>query len=298
MEMMEYSTRWGKKYHFDNVYRPLYPLTLVKLYQAGEIIAGDNFLIPEHIQSCAEISYVVSGEGDFCTDDQVFHAKEGDIHVISPGKRHRILTGSHNLRMTYIGFYFYEDGRAAELEDFYLNAPMHMKNERLRIKAAFEQLLTEIYLFQYRNTEMIDAYITQILIQVYRLFRLDQGRGEQSMVEETRMKRIVGNIVFQSLRYIDEHIAQIESARQVADALGYHPAYISRVFREKTGMTIAQYLASKKTEMAKAMLAEGLSVSDTAQKLGYATPQSFCKMFRRSANCTPSEYKKRHMPQK
>ena len=47
---------------------------------------GVEFIyIAEGAQECAEISYVVSGCCDFYTDGEVSHAREGDVHVISPG---------------------------------------------------------------------------------------------------------------------------------------------------------------------------------------------------------------------
>ncbi len=294
MEAKEYSTTLGKRYHFDNVYHPYMQLSKVQLVQAGELIVGDGYLIPEHVQVCMEISYVVSGHCDFYTDSQVFHAKAGDIHVISQGKRHQIVAGSgDNLRMAYVGFLFQEEaGEAlAELKQFFENPPLQLKNEQNQIKALFEKILTELYISMPYGKEVIDSCMNQILVQVFRSFSTEGFKESPRIVEEARMNRIVGHTIVQALRYIDSNIMQITSISQVAEQLKYNPAYLSRIFHEKTGITMSEYIAQKKIEIAKSLLASGKGVGETAQVLGYASSQSFCKMFRRYTKSSPSVYR-------
>ena len=267
---------------------------MVKLFQAGEIIAGDGYEIQEHTQACSEISYIVSGECDIYTDQRIFHAKEGDIHVICPGKHHKILAGSSNFRMAYIGFYFHEKENAAPttaLETFFTTAPTELKNDRVQLKAAFEHLLTEIYISRDYHKEVVDACITQILVYVFRIFRYGENQSCQRLSDEVRQERIVGHTVFKALRYIDADPLAIQSVSQVAKELKYNAAYLSKIFHEKMGMTISDYITGKKIDTAAQLLAEGVSISETAQRLGYATSQSFCKMLRKHTGKTPSEFR-------
>lgn len=297
MNTQKYPSQWGRRYHFDNVYNPCLSLSMVELYQAGEIIAGDGYEIPEHTQECAEISYVVSGCCDFYTDGQVFHAREGDVHVISPGRRHRIVADStENLRMAYIGFYLHEeeaDPARQALNAFYEDAPCQLRCDRNHLKAAVEQLLTEIYVSKDYSREVVDACITQILITVWRLFRYGPEESGQRVSDEARMERIVGHTVLRALRYIDTNIGQIENVSQVAGQLRYNATYLSKVFRERMGITMSEYIAGKRIEEAKKLLHDGVSVSKTAQRLGYASSQSFCKMFRRHTGQIPSDFSRK-----
>lgn len=294
MEMRYYPSQWGKRYHFDNVYSPLLELSMVQLYQAGEIIAGDGFEIPNHVQTCSEISYIVSGKCDIYTDDRVFHAKEGDIHVTAPGMCHRIVAEKdENFRMAYIGFHIRPDAGQGELAAFYTAAPNVLKSNLHQLRGAFEQLLTEIYISRAYSLEVVDACITQILISVWRSFCLKETQNVQRISDEIRMERIVGHTVFRVLRYIDANLSQIENVGQVSRELKYNATYLSKVFREKMGFTMTEYIADKKIETAKKLLREGVSVGDTAQRMGYASSQSFSKMFRRYVGCTPSEYVRR-----
>lgn len=293
--MRNYSEQWGKRYHFDNAYNPMLELSKIKLLQVGEIIAGDGYEIREHEQVCIEISYVVSGCCDFYANGKVFHATQGDIHLVSQGMWHKIVAGEQdNFRMAYIGFCFRKsDNEMKQLADFYLNPPLVLQNDKHFSRTLFEQLLYEIYSAQSYSMEVIDACINQLLIHVYRIFQCGSEGENHRIVEEARLERIIGHTVFKTLRYIDNNIYDISSISKIAEELKYNPAYLSRIFREKMGITLQQYVEEKRVERAKLLLEEGMSVTDTAARLGYASSQSFCKMFSRCEGCSPTIYLKK-----
>lgn len=298
--MRNYVDKWEKtyhekRYHFENVYNPVLPLSKVDLFQAGELIVGDGHVIDYHEQACSEISYVVSGCCDFYADDKVFHAKQGDIHVVRKGMRHKIVVGENEmLRMAYIGFCFRESGEALDkMMQFYSNPPQVLCNDRHLSRTLFEQLLYEIYVKQSYSLDAVEACVTQILIHVYRIFQQGGEIENHRIVEEARLKQIIGHTVFKTLRYIDNNISSVSGVSQIAEELKYSPAYLSRIFREKTGVTLHHYIEEKKVEMGKELLRGGMSVSETALRLGYASSQSFCKMFSRCNGCSPTVYLKR-----
>lgn len=291
--MQNHITHWGKRYHFDNCYSPPLALSQVELRQAGEIIAGNGHEIPEHLQVCMEISYVVSGECTFYVDGNPIHAHKGDLHVIAPGVRHKIVAdGAENLRMAYIAFLFLPKTELSkELQDFYQSPPAHMQTDFNDSRMLFEQLLEEIYAGQPCFETILDACVNHILVHVWRIFQLGGAPEIKRIVEEKRLEQITGHTVFQALRYIDNHIFELSSISQMAKDLRYNPSYLSRVFHEKTGITLRQYIEEKKAEQAKILLQQGMSVSETAARLGYGSSQSFHKMFVRTTQKPPSAYR-------
>ena len=293
--MPNYEEQWGKRYHFENIYNPVLEFSKIKLLQAGEIIVGDGYEIAEHKQICSEISYVVSGCCDFYADGKVFHATQGDIHLVSEGMLHKIVTSEQdNLRMAYIGFCFQQkEDEMKQLVDFYSDPPQVLQNDRYFSRTLFEQLLYEIYAAQPYSMEAMDACINQILIHIYRIFQCGSEVENHRIVEEARLEQIIGHTVFKTLRYIDNNLHSIHSISGVAEELKYNPAYLSRIFREKMGITLQQYIEEKKVEAGKVLLTEGVSVSETASRLGYASSQSFCKMFSRCEGCSPTHYLKK-----
>lgn len=283
---------WGQYYHFENVYNPVLEFSHIIVYQIGEIIIGDGNEIEEHSQHCMEISYVVSGNGCFWSEDNIYAAKQGDIHVVEKGKRHKIETKKNEtLRMAYIGFSFTENIEGLEnLVKFYSNPSQFLRNDKQRIKDLFEQLLYEIYIEEEYCLESIENYCMQILIHTYRQFQKFSNFKWSPRMNDGNRKGVVCLTVFRVLRYIDNCIECVRSVSQVADILGYNHSYLSRVFKEKTGVSLSRYIEMKKVEVAKKHLKSGKSIEDTALCMGYASAQSFYKMFIRNTGCSPSDF--------
>ena len=78
---------------------------------------------------------------------------------------------------------------------------------------------------------------------------------------------------------------------QIAENLNLDRRYLSRLFKEKTGQTIQEYLICVRMEEARRLLAEGHSVAETALLCGYPDACNFSKMFKRICGISPTEWK-------
>ncbi len=82
------------------------------------------------------------------------------------------------------------------------------------------------------------------------------------------------------------------SLKSAAEVVSFCPKYLSRVFNEKTGMGFGQFRIKVQMDKAKELLQSGdYNVSQISDKLGYQNPESFIRQFKRSAGCTPTEYR-------
>jgi len=68
--------------------------------------------------------------------------------------------------------------------------------------------------------------------------------------------------------------------------------YLSHLFRREMGVTFSDYLAKVRVEKAKALLMEGVSVENTAEKVGYNDSNYFIKIFKKYVGITPAKYRK------
>ncbi|MBM7685459.1 response regulator [Defluviitalea raffinosedens] len=79
----------------------------------------------------------------------------------------------------------------------------------------------------------------------------------------------------------------------IAEKLYMHKNYISEVFKQKTGMSIKQYLTRIKMERAKVLIAEGrLKIYEISDMLGYKDVEYFSKIFKKYTGMTPSQFNK------
>ena len=94
-----------------------------------------------------------------------------------------------------------------------------------------------------------------------------------------------------AIRYINQHLYDPCTLRDVAVAIKLTPSYLSALFKSETGMTLTHYVRDKKIKEAKSMLQEdGYSVSEVADMLGFDSVSYFSKVFRIINNCSPQEF--------
>ena len=71
-------------------------------------------------------------------------------------------------------------------------------------------------------------------------------------------------------------------------------SHISHLFKQKSGMTINQYLTDIRIKKAKALLADtDMSIFDTAYSCGFSDANYFISVFRKKVGLPPERYRKR-----
>lgn len=89
---------------------------------------------------------------------------------------------------------------------------------------------------------------------------------------------------------ISEHIAEHISVSDLAARLSYNPSYLSRIFKEQTGMPLQDYITQVKIDAAKVMLSQGISAGDVARAVGYENYPHFSRAFKRVVGVSPKQY--------
>ena len=99
------------------------------------------------------------------------------------------------------------------------------------------------------------------------------------------------------LDYIDENLSSPIGASQVASHFGYNPAYFSRLFMKKTGLSPMEYIKRQRIHLAKEMLIRPYdSISDIGASCGYPDEKYFSRLFKKSEGMTPTQYRKLNSP--
>jgi AraC-like DNA-binding protein len=99
-----------------------------------------------------------------------------------------------------------------------------------------------------------------------------------------------------AVAYIREHAADPLTLDRVARVGGFAPAYFSRLFKKRQGITLERYLAELRLERAKQMLARtSLSTTRIAQLVGFKSSQYFHRVFRGHEGETPLDYRRRRV---
>jgi AraC-like DNA-binding protein len=92
--------------------------------------------------------------------------------------------------------------------------------------------------------------------------------------------------------YIRENCADEISNTEIGAIFGYHPFYVSRVLKEKKGITLRQYIISYRLKRSKKMLElTKMSIAEIAEECGFTDASYFTKTFRQTFGMTPKEWR-------
>ncbi|MNY60805.1 HTH-type transcriptional regulator YesS [compost metagenome] len=74
--------------------------------------------------------------------------------------------------------------------------------------------------------------------------------------------------------------------------INYHPHYVSRVFRQETGINFGEYLTQYRIDMAKKWLKETpMKIAEISERLQYNNSANFIRSFRKMVGMTPGQYR-------
>lgn len=105
--------------------------------------------------------------------------------------------------------------------------------------------------------------------------------------------------LFEAIRqYMDIHYAEPLSRESVAQAFYLSPNYLSHLFQKCGPMGFNEYLNHIRLEQARMLLkGHDMKVKDIAHACGFADSNYFCRLFRKTTERSPSEYRRQYHSQ-
>lgn len=128
------------------------------------------------------------------------------------------------------------------------------------------------------------------IVLAYELLRLDNGvapaqRNARGGLAGWQKKKIAD--------YIEENIAHDLLLSQLAEVAGLSPFHFARAFKESFGLPPLHYVASRRIERAKVLLAQpDLSVTEIAFRLGFGDTSAFSAAFRKRTGTTATAFRR------
>jgi len=98
-------------------------------------------------------------------------------------------------------------------------------------------------------------------------------------------------LVHDVFNYVEAKLYARLRTDEMAEALGYSRSYLSRQFKQETGMTLVDFINKTKMEEAKLLLTTGRSIVNISHELGFSSQSYFQTVFKRVVGKTPSEYR-------
>lgn len=95
-------------------------------------------------------------------------------------------------------------------------------------------------------------------------------------------------------QYIADHLDRDLSLTALSDVVYLNPIYLSRLYKQTTGIGLVDYINDIRMQRAKSHLAETqMKIHEIARSIGIETPTYFARLFKRKEGITPQEYRDR-----
>lgn len=171
------------------------------------------------------------------------------------------------------------------------------------IQQVFCQLLSALLRTLYEmniTPEEIYGKPVHLYGEIFKKHTLDEiASWYENLVERTckvineKKALRVGSVINSAVEYIKKNSNKDLSLSEVAEHVNLNPSYLSRLFKEETGIPFVEYVRNIKVDLAKELLRfSSKKIYEICESLGYQNVQYFSTVFKNVTGITPIEYKK------
>lgn len=280
----------------------------MKIYRSEQFISAESSLHifksrvrqgeVSHTHDFIEIVYILSGAMAHVIDGVRYDVIRGDILFMNYGCTHEIIP-TEDTESSYVNILFSPESISENLSPtntFSLIALASFNtmrndadcgklsfadNERRAIESTVLNMLSECKEKKQGWEGIVENYLNILLTQML--------RKSNAMMEYKE----IDNMWRELLDYIEENLESKLSLYALAQKCFYNPSYFSRIFKEKFGMSLIEYITQKRLDHAVELLESSeLSVEQIAQKVGFSDRNSFHHAFSRCYGLTPLQFRK------
>lgn len=250
-----------------------------------------------HDHDFCELVYVTEG---FCLQDadgSVSLLMEGDLFILKPGVSHKYMGN----RVTHIyNCIFQVDVLGESLselralpgldrlfsDDLSLNPPrLHLSlSERKTVRRMLANMCEEC-----KNRPMgwhvrLTGQLSGLLVEYARAYQTHVGAAEEGGLYST--------YVPQALSYIDSNYTRSDlTVQTIASQVGVTGDYLSRQFKQVTGIAVQEYLRRYRFARAMELLQGEQPVGEVARAVGFGSLCHFSREFKKELSITPTQYR-------
>ena len=214
------------------------------------------------------IHYVAKGCGKVYFEGECHHVSKGEIFIIKPN-----------------GVYNYVADETDPWEYIWL----HFDGEHAQI---FNQL------------GVTEKFESNLFVEILNAKNLQSTRTEYLT---GKLYEII-SVLFESQQYHKDYVKTVSDyikanyrlklyVEDIADSLNINRRYLSRIFKDKKGLTVQQYIINYKMKKASEFLKRGFMVNETAAMVGYDDTFTFSKVFKKTTGYSPTKYVKQNIIQ-
>lgn len=141
---------------------------------------------------------------------------------------------------------------------------------------------------QYKKYDESQSNQTQIIMQGYAYAFLGLLLTNLPIEEITQSKNT--KLTYQIILYFQRNYMNPYTLQQLSEIFGYSPSQFSRIFNKNFGCSINEYISQLRCSHATLLLADNLTISEIAMKVGFSSERTFYRAFKKYYHISPKQY--------
>ncbi|SFE97703.1 AraC-type DNA-binding protein [Paenibacillus algorifonticola] len=264
------------------------------------LFAGESQTKPAHrlgpkVYDFYLMHVVLEGSGIFICGDNRYELRAGHTFLIEPEQLVSYESDVQNpWRYRWVAFRGTLAGGLLEAAGLSVAQPVVDTGSSKRPAVLFHHIF-HIFRSNAAAAHLKANGYLQLLLADYSAVMSDNARGKALMADDEGEQ-----LLQKMIHYLSTQYAHPVSIEQMAEALGYNRAYLSRFFKRKTGTTPVTFLLKLRIDKARQMLRERgeLTIEQISASVGLQDALYFSKQFRRFYNQSPTAYREAMRSQK
>ena len=239
--------------------------------------------------------YFIKGIGEIKIEGNYYDIQEGDLILLKPTELYHCVVkdGKYHDRLV---LYFngdllnnFGDNSKNFLEPFYkrLNGRDNKISKSLieesKIDIAFLELLELV-----KSNNEADRLVS-ICKTVEILAKLRNIISEKS--KEVTFENTGDDLVSNVIAYINQNFTKEISLDNIASEFYINKFYISRLFKERVGVTVWNYVIFRRLTAVNDLIRTNTPIEEAYLRVGFSNYSNFFRLYKKYMNMTPSQYK-------
>ncbi len=255
---------------------------------------SDSFSMPSyHWHNGYEIYLFISGNIRYCVEQHYFNPEPGCLSIMRPTELHRSerLDASPYERIVIEIQSKYLDELCKNSTDLRACFQNRHLGDQCHIQLSQENYVTMMLLadklIDHLNS---DAYGSDALVKATLLEILVLTNSSFHDADRIRSGEAIPSPVIETMQFIDENLSDDLTLQTVGRSIHYDAGYLSRRFREVTGLTVSRYIMYRRILHARELLLQGVEPKTAAKESGFRDYSVFYRSFIRLVGLSPSAF--------
>ena len=252
-----------------------------------------------HLHEAYEIYLFFKGDVDYFVENKRYHLKQHDMFIFNNRELHAPSVLSDMIYDRYVIHFPAKliqtlctpecnllscfDNRAIGEGNLRKLSPVQFDN----LVGLFDKIYDTLDDDSIYSNIMTLSAILEILVVVNNIYD-----NPVSYPQKDSLSPVISNII----EYINQNFENDLSLNTIAQQYFLDKSYLCRKFKTECGVTLHQYIVSKRLLYAKKLLANGVNVTEVCLSSGFNNYSNFMRAFKKHVGITPMMYMQGKLP--